>query len=133
MEDAMPIEDKVEAYTVHIAQNNFLSYNQTIRLRLESGGKAFIAFPEVRPPNWLEFVGGSTNLFMTRNQFEDVYHLLQSESPVFFTALNLLGFQVGAVHTELDLAAGEPPGEGDADPQSLEALVRLARERGVEQ
>ena len=70
---------------------------------------------------------------MTRNQFEDVYHLLQSERPVFFTALNLLGFQVGAVHTELDLAAGEPPGEGDADPQSFEALVRLARERGVEE
>ena len=45
----MPIEDKVEAYTVHIAQNNFLSYNQTIGLRLESGGRVLIAFPEVRP------------------------------------------------------------------------------------
>src|SRR6187401_1178304 len=34
MEEVMPIEDKVEAYTVHIAQNNFLSHNQTIRLHL---------------------------------------------------------------------------------------------------
>jgi hypothetical protein len=127
----MAIEDKVEAYTVYVAQNNFLSFSQTIRLRLESGGTAFIGFPEVRPANWLQFDVGATNLFMTRDQFADVYHLLQSESPVFFTALNLLGFQVGGVHTELDLSAGETPGEGDADPQSLEALVRLARQQGA--
>ena len=64
---------------------------------------------------------------MTEDQFTDVYHLLQSESPVFFTALDFLGLQVGAVHTELDLSAGEPPGEGDQDPQSL-TLIRRARE-----
>ena len=126
----MPIEDKVESYAVHVAQNNFLPFNQTIRLRLASGGTAFIAFPPVRPPNFLQLNGASTNLFMPRDQFDDVYHLLQTESPVFFTALDLLGFQVGAVHTELDLSVGEPPGEGEADsPQSLEALVRLAREQ----
>ena len=34
---------------------------------------------------------------------------------MFFTALNLFGLQVGAVHTELDLSAGETPGEGDED------------------
>jgi hypothetical protein len=32
------------------------------------------------------------------------------------------------VHTELDLSAGEPTGEGDQDPQTLEELVRRARE-----
>jgi hypothetical protein len=82
----------------------------------------------VRPLNFLEFVGSATNLSLTEDQFTDVYHLLQSESPVFFTALNFLGLQVGAVHTELDLSAGEPPGEGDQDPQSLEELIRRARE-----
>jgi hypothetical protein len=82
----------------------------------------------VRPVNWLQLNGPSTNLFMTEDQFTDVYHLLQSESPVFFTALNFLGLQVGAVHTELDLSAGEPTGEGDQDPQTLEELVRRARE-----
>jgi hypothetical protein len=124
----MAIEDKVESYSVHLAQNNFQPFDRSIRLRLESGGTAFIAFPEQRPADFLQFVGSSTNLFMTREQFDDVYRVLRSESPVFFTAIDLLGFKVGAVHTELDLGAGEPPGEGDADPQSLEALVRLARE-----
>ena len=123
----MAIEDKVETYSVYVAQNNFLPYFRTIRLSLESGGTAFIAFPKVRPNDWLQLNGPSTNLFMTEDQFDDVYNLLQTESPVFFTALNLLGLMVGAVHTELDLSAGETPGEGDQDPQSLEALVRLAR------
>ena len=124
----MPIEDKVETYSVRLAQDNFLNTFRSIRLSLESGGTAFITFPRVRPVNFLEFVGSATNLSMTEDQFTDVYHLLQSESPVFFTALNFLGIQVGAVHTELDLSAGETPGEGDQDPQSLEELIRRVRE-----
>ena len=128
----MAIEDKIESYSVHVAQNNFQSFNRSIRLSLESGGTAFIAFPDVRPADFLQFNGSATNLFMTREQFDDVHRLIQTESPVFFTALDLLGFKVGAVHTELDLSLGEPPGEGDADSQSLESLVRLARqEAGV--
>jgi hypothetical protein len=66
---------------------------------------------------------------MTEDQFADTYHLIQSESPVFFTALNLSGLRVGAVHTELDLSAGETPGEGDHDPQSFEALLRRATQQ----
>jgi hypothetical protein len=124
----MPIEDKVETYSVRLAQDNFLNTFRSIRLSLESGGTAFITFPKVRPVNFLQFVGSATNLSMTEDQFTDVYHLLQSESPVFFTALNFLGIEVGAVHTELDLSAGETPGEGDQDPQSLEELIRRVRE-----
>jgi hypothetical protein len=124
----MAIADKVEKYEVHIAQNNFLDFNRSIRLSLESGGTAFIGFPPVRPDDWLQFNGNSTVLYMTLDEFADVYHLLQSEAPVFFTALDLLGFEVGAVHTELDLAEGEPPGEGDEDhTQSLAALIRRAQ------
>ena len=66
---------------------------------------------------------------MTTDQFNDVYHTLQSESPVFFTALDLFGFRIGSVHTELDLSIGEIPGEGDQDP-SLEALILRARRVG---
>jgi hypothetical protein len=124
----MAIADKVERYEVHIGQNNFLPYVSSIRLSLESGGTAFIGFPQIRPPDWLLFNGSSTTVYMTADEFTDVYHLLQSESPVFFTALRLLGLEVGAVHTELDLSEGEPTGEGDEDhTQSLAALIRRAR------
>ena len=125
----MAIADKIETYEVYISQNNYVDYTRSIRLSLESGGTAFIAFPAVRPANWLQLNGSSTVLYMTLDEFADVYHLLQSEAPVFFTALNLLGLEVGAVHTELDLAEGEPPGEGEEDhTQSLAALIRRARQ-----
>src|SRR6266851_162984 len=117
----MPIADKVKTYSVSVFQSSFLTYFRQIRLSLESGGTASVQFPKERPADWLQFIGSATSLYMTEDQFEDVYHLLQSESPVFFTALDLFGLQVGAVHTELDLSAGETPGEGDEDPQTLEA------------
>jgi len=74
----------------------------------------------------LQFSGSDINLYMVRDQFTDVYHLLQTEKPVFFTASNVDGLQVGGVHTEFDLSAGEPTGEGEVD-QSLASVVRRAR------
>ncbi len=129
----MAIAEKIKTYNVYISQNNFqenyLNFFNHIRLSLESGGTAYLAFPKERPADWLIFNGSDTRLYMTADQFTDVYHLLQSESPVFFTALNIFGLAIGAVHTELDLSAGEIPGEGDEDPQTLEALIRRARKQ----
>ncbi len=123
----MAIEDKIMTYSVSVLQTNYLGYTRVIRLSLESGDTAYIAFPKERPIDWLQFNQGATNLFMTADDFDDVYHLLQTENPVFFTALNLFGLMVGAVHTQLDLSAGETPGEGDEDPLTLVALIRRAR------
>jgi hypothetical protein len=124
----MAIADKVERYEIFIDQNDYVDYYRSIRLSLESGGEAFIGFPAVRPPNWLQFNGNDIVLYMTDDQFTDVYHLVQSEAPVFVTALSFFGLDVGAVHTELDLSKGEPPGEGDEDhTQNLVALIRRAQ------
>lgn len=124
----MAIADKIERYEVYVSQNNYVDYTRSIRLSLESGGTAFIAFPEVRPDDWLQFDASSTTLYMTADEFDQVYHLLQTESPVFFTALYFFGLEVGAVHTELDLSQGEPTGEGEEDhTQSLAALIRRAQ------
>src|SRR5215213_1036880 len=60
----MPIEDKVMTYSVSVNQNNFQSHFRQIRLGLESGGTAYIAFPKERPTEWLQFVGSATNLYM---------------------------------------------------------------------
>jgi hypothetical protein len=127
----MAIADPIKTYSVSVFQNDLLPYFRQIRLSLESGATAVIGFPRVRPDDWLQFVGPNINLSMTEDQFADTYRLLQSESPVFLTALNFFGLKVGAVHTELDLNAGEMPGEGDHDPQSLEALLRRARQAGA--
>ncbi len=128
----MPIADQIKSYSVSIFQSSVLNYGRQIRLSLESGSSASIQFPEVRPDQWLQFFPGSTSLYMVQDQFTDVYHLLQSERPVFFTALDAEGVQVGAVHTQLDLGTGEPTGEGEGDEPylSLEALIRRAQAQG---
>ena len=122
----MPIADKILTYSVYLFQSNLVNYGRVIRLSLESGGSASIQFPEVRPTPWLQFSGNETSLYMVRDQFTDVYHLLQTEKPVFFTAADFEGIQVGGVHTEFDLSVGEPTGEGDED-QSLAAVIRRAQ------
>jgi hypothetical protein len=121
----MAIFDRIKSYSIMVFHNDFPFGDRQIALSLESGGKATIFFPAQRPADWLQFVGSSTNLFLTAADYDALYHLVQSERPVFFTALNLAGLRVGAVHTELDLSAGEPPGEGDED-RSLVAMLRRA-------
>ena len=128
----MPIADKVMKYSVAVLHNNVLDESRQIRLVLQSGGRATITFVDSLPSNWLQFFGSQTSLYLRAEQFTDAYHLLQSEAPTFFTALDIFGIKVGSVHTELELSSGEPPGEGEHDAQSLPALVRQARRLGVD-
>jgi hypothetical protein len=125
----MPIDEKIVKYSVWISQNNVLGWVREISLSLESGATVYIGFPQQRPADWLQFVGQNTNLFMTKDEFADVYHLLQSENPVFFTALNVDGLEVGAVHMALDVSDGADPGELDPHPGSIASLVRRAAAR----
>ena len=122
----MAIAERITSYNARVTQTNFLSYTRVITMKLESGTTVFIGFPEVRPNDWLQFAPNVITLYMTADQYDDVYHILQTEKPVFCTALDLFGLQVGAVHTELDLSIGEPTGEGYQD-QSLEALILRAQ------
>ena len=122
----MPLFDQIETYSVYVARND-LGHNRVISLKLQSGETARIEFPDVVPDDWLQFIGSATNLYMAVDEFDNVYRLLREETPVFFTALDLAGLRVGAVHTQLDLDAGQVPGDEDEESQSLEALLRRAK------
>ena len=122
----MAIAERITSYSARVIQTNYLSYTRLITMKLESGTTVFIGFPEVRPTDWLQFAPSAITISMTAAEYDDVYHILQTEKPVFCTALDLFGLQVGAVHTELDLSIGEPTGEGYQD-QSLEALIVRAQ------
>ncbi len=126
----MAIAERITSYSIWVGQTDYLKHSRTIRLSLESGTTVYIGFPQVRPADWLVFGTGTINLSMTADQYADVYHLLQTEDPVFCTAIILLGLQVGAVHSELDLSLGEETGEG-YDDQSLEALIVRARKQAT--
>jgi len=128
----MPIMEKVEKYSVYVGRTTFEANARTLELQLESSGPATVYFTDAPPADWLQFVDGSTLLYLPAADFAHVYHLLQSESPAFFTGIDLFGIMAGAVHTELDLSAGQTPGEDDAHPQSLQALIRRATTMGTD-
>jgi hypothetical protein len=131
----MALMEPITSYSISVAQTSYLDYTRVIRLKLESGTNVYIGFPEVRPADWLQLPPdvplGNVNIFMTADQYDDVYHILQTEDPAFCTALNLEALQLGAVHTELDLSIGEPTGEGYQD-HSLEALIVRARRQAAD-
>lgn len=118
----MPIHERVTNYTVAQVHNDIVDYQQVIQLTLESGGRVFIGFPDQVPADWLTFQGGTTTTYLPASQFDRVYHLLQTESPVYFSALSLFGIRA------VDLTTGdEPTGEGPADPDALAQFMRDAR------
>jgi hypothetical protein len=122
----MPLFDKITTYSARVGRSDVTDAGRSLGLTLESGGTAFIGFPSVPPADWLQFSGSFTLVFLQAEEYEHVYHLLQTEDPVFFTALNLFGLRAASVHTELDLTRGEPTGEG-YDDASLEALIVRAQ------
>lgn len=123
----MAIMELVTSYNVRVTQSNLTAATREIQLKLEFGSTVSIFFAPVRPSVWLSFPAPKViEIWMTQDQFVDVHRVLQTEDPVYCTALDLFGLQVGSVHTELDLGLGEPTGEGYRDG-SLEALVVRAR------
>jgi hypothetical protein len=122
----MPIFEKITKYSARVGRSDLTDVGRSLSLTLETGGTAFIGFPPEPPADFLQFSGSHTTVFLRAEEYAEVYHLLQTEDPVFFTALNFFGIRAASVHTELDLSRGEPTGEG-YDDTSLEALIVRAR------
>lgn len=123
--------ERITSYSVSVQQTNYMNTTRSIGLKLESGTSVYIEFPEVRPDDWLRFSAGIVFISMTADQYDDVYHILQTEDPAFCTAVDAGGEQFGGLHTELDLSIGEPTGEGYQD-QSLEAMIVRAQKRAAD-
>jgi hypothetical protein len=87
-----------------------------------SGQRLFLAFPDVPSADWLQFVGPDTNVFLPAVDFDATYRVLREESPVFVTALNVVGLRA----FRLD-SGDEAPGQGLADPEALVQLMARAR------
>jgi hypothetical protein len=119
----MPINERVDKYTVAVLKNNVVNYQYKIDLTLESGHQVDLLFPEVPPSDFLTITGNQTNAFMAAREYREVYRLLQTETPVFFTALKVLGLST------VVLSSGpESLGEGPSDAGFVEALAAHAAE-----
>ena len=118
----MAIQEKVTDYSVVTLRNDIVAYRRVIRLTTETGHRAFLAFPEHPPADWLSLSAATSNVFLERDEFDRVYHLLQSEAPVFYTAINVIGIRAFNLSTSQEL-----PGEGNADDDALSELAAEAR------
>ncbi len=119
----MPIQERVTNYTVAQLKNDVVSYQQVVKLTTESGHNVFIAFPDNPPAQWLTITGTNTTAYLERGEFDRIHRLLQTESPLFFTSLNLFGIRA------FNLTSGsELPGEGPADDDALVQLVAQMKE-----
>ena len=118
----MPLAERVTSYTITQVKNNLVDYQQIVRLTTETGHQVFIAFPDQPPAQWLTINASTTTAFLERGEFDRIYRLLQTESPLFFTS----SFIVGPVFN-LSTSA-ELPGEGPADDDALAQLMATMRQ-----
>lgn len=86
-----------------------------------SGTKFFLAFPDVPPADWLQFVGADVNVFLPATDFDATYRVLREESPVFVTALIVVGLRAFSLDS-----GDEAPGQGLADPEALVQFMQRA-------
>ena len=114
----MAINEEVTSYTVATFRNDVVSYHYKITIELASGGTADLLFPDTPPAQYLTFSNGHATVYLPASQFADTYHLLQTESPVYFTALSLFGIRAVSLST-----GQEPLGEGLSDQDALAALL----------
>lgn len=82
---------EVDTYKVDIFQSSTLHYERAIRLQLKtSGGQPThtvnIKFVWTVPGDYIKIGSSHSEIQMQRSHFDSLYHLLQTENPVYFTA-----------------------------------------------
>jgi hypothetical protein len=114
----MAIQERVTSYSVAVLRNDFVEYREAVRLTTETGSEIFLGFVSTPPAEWLQINGPNAVVLLERAQFDRIHHLVQSESPLFVTAMQGIFGLVFNLGTSAEL-----PGEGPADD---DALVELA-------
>ncbi len=119
----MVFQERVMDYTVSTLRNDVVDYRRILRLTTVSGQRLFLAFPDVPPADWLQFPDGTdTNVFLPAADFDATYRVLRDESPVFVTALNVIGLRAFSLDS-----GEEAPGQAATDPEALVQLMAQAR------
>jgi hypothetical protein len=121
----MPIvwNREIEKYTVEVFESS-ANYNRAIRLELpaSSGDPAHtvsIQFPALRPADFVNIGATFTTIQMQADRFDQLYHLLQTESPLFFTAYEYSFSPTLVVRFAGVTSEPESTGEGFRDANTL--------------
>ncbi len=123
----MGFHERVLDFSVSVLRNDVVDYRRVLRLTTVSGQKVFIAFPDVPPADWLQFVGADVNVFLPATDFDATYRVLREESPVFVTALVVVGLRAFSLDS-----GDEAPGQAAGDPEALRDLVARTTTPGAD-
>lgn len=101
---------EVDTYTVDIFESSTLSHDRSIGLLLTNGHTVRVTFPASTPTDYVNIGSTFHQVQMDRHKFDEVYHLLQTEKPVYFTA-----YETGGIRFVGFSTSDESPGEGFMD------------------
>jgi len=80
------LNQEVDDYKVDIFQASTLNYDRQIRLSLSNGDTVSMTFPPSTPADNVTIGAAFHQVQMAAHRFDEVYHLLQTEKPVYFSA-----------------------------------------------
>jgi hypothetical protein len=103
----------VTGYTVDVFESSTLSYDRSLRLDLANGHRVAVEFPPSAPTDNVSIGTSFHTVRMDAHKFDEVYHLLQTEKPVRFSA-----YEYGAVRFVGFSTGAESVGEGLVDADS---------------
>jgi hypothetical protein len=111
--------EEIDKYVVDLFELPGANYERELRLTLKSGPTVSIRFPDVPPGDFIDDLAPTfTVVQLAAARFDQIYHLLQTESPVFFT-----GYEYILPGTTIRFAGlssdPEPTGEGFRDAETL--------------
>ena len=91
--DTMPsiIHREVSTYRIDVFKSNILNYNRSIRLSLKrtatkAAHTVSIQFHSSPASDWINIGNSFSTIHINLDRYDDMYHILQTEKPVFFTA-----------------------------------------------
>jgi len=104
---------EVQNYKVSVFESSNLSYDRSILLTLSDPDHTVsIQFPSSAPEDFVDIGTGFSTVMVDRHKFDEFYKLLQTESPLFFTAYEFGTLRFVGLTTDPE-ATGE--GFRDAD------------------
>ncbi|WP_405217315.1 hypothetical protein [Agrococcus sp. Ld7] len=77
---------EVTSYEVDVFASSTLNYDRSIRLALDGGDTVSVKFPGSPPGDFVSIGSSFHQVELASHKFDEVYHLLQTEKPVYFTA-----------------------------------------------
>jgi hypothetical protein len=93
---------QVTDYKVDVFRAPTLGYDRSILLTLDDGHKVSVQFPWATSTDYVDIGVSFSTVQLPVDQYDEVYHVLQTEKPVWFTAyetgtpaIRFAGFSTG--------------------------------------